>query len=284
MKEWAVLSIQQTLSVQADSAVQRVAGLRAPGRFLLSGMLAGVYIGIGVVLMLSVAGPLVSAGDGMAKLVAGLVFGVALTLVVFAGADLVTSAMMIFPQGVLMGGVGAGRALVALVAMFLANLLGSFVFAALIVASGVLRSNEAAGRMLAELLEAKAHESPIELLTRGILCNLLVCLAVWMGARVASEVAKILLIFAAITAFISSGFEHVVANMTSYSLGILIADPHATWALFGGNLLWVGLGNLLGGGAVVGAGYWLIGGRPVLRNTGELQGATVQGHSASSSQ
>lgn len=257
-----MLTIPETLSVQADAAVHKADGLRSPGRFLLSGMLAGGYIGIGVVLMVSTAGPLVAAGDGLAKLVSGLVFGVALTLVVFAGADLVTSAMMVLPQGALMRAVGPWRAAATILATFAANLVGALVFAGLIVASGVLRANAAGGAMLSDMLAAKAHEGPIEMVVRGILCNVLVCLAIWMAARVRSDVAKIMLIFAAILAFISSGFEHVVANMTTYGIGLLTGDPNATWALFGGNLLWVGLGNLLGGALIIGLGYWVLGGSP----------------------
>lgn len=257
-----MLTIPETLSVQADAAVHKADGLRSPGRFLLSGMLAGGYIGIGVVLMVSTAGPLVAAGDGLAKLVSGLVFGVALTLVVFAGADLVTSAMMVLPQGALMRAVGPWRAAATILATFAANLVGALVFAGLIVASGVLRANAAGGAMLSDMLAAKAHEGPIEMVVRGILCNVLVCLAIWMAARVRSDVAKIMLIFAAILAFISSGFEHVVANMTTYGIGLLTGDPNATWALFGGNLLWVGLGNLVGGALIIGLGYWVLGGSP----------------------
>ena len=259
-----MLTIPETLAVQADAAVHKSDALRSPGRFAVSGMLAGAYIGIGVVLMVCTAGPLLAAGDGLAKLVSGLVFGVALTLVVFAGADLLTSAMMITPQGALMSAIGPGRAAVVLVATFVANLAGSLVFAGLIVASGVLHSNAAAGKMLSDMLAAKAHEGPVELFVRGILCNVLVCLAIWMCARVHSDVAKILLIFAAILAFISSGFEHVVANMTTYGIGLFTGDANATLPLFASNLLWVGLGNFVGGALIVGVGYWVIGGSPRL--------------------
>ena len=257
-----MLTISETLDAQASAAVHKVQALRHPGRFLVSGMLAGAYIGVGVVLMVSTAGPLAAAGDGLAKLVAGLVFGVALTLVVFAGADLLTSAMMILPQGALMRAIGPWRALGALAATFVANLVGALVFAALIVASGVLHANAPAGTMIADMLAAKAEEEPLQLFVRGILCNLLVCLAIWMCARVRSDVAKILLIFAAILAFISSGFEHVVANMTTYAIGLFTGDPNATLALFASNMLWVGLGNLIGGGVIVGLGYWIVGGSP----------------------
>lgn len=257
-----MLSIPDTLVVQTDAAVHKSEALRSPGRFLVSGMLAGAYIGVGVVLMVATAGPLLAAGSGFAKLVSGLVFGVALTLVVFAGADLLTSAMMILPIGALMRAVPPWRALATLVATLAANVLGALVFAGLIVASGVLHANAPAGKMLSDMLAAKADEGPVELFARGVLCNVLVCLAIWMAARVRDDVAKILLIFAAILAFISSGFEHVVANMTTYGIGLFSGDPHATWGLFAYNVTWVGLGNLVGGAVVVGLGYWVIGGSP----------------------
>lgn len=275
-----MLSIRDTLDVQADAAIHKAAGLRAPGRMLISGMLAGAYIGIGVVLMVTTAGPLIAAGDGLSKLVAGLVFGVALTLVVFAGADLVTSAMMVVTQGALMRAISPWRAAATIVATFLANLVGALVFAGLVAVSEVLTSNAPAGAMLSDMLAAKAHESPAEMLVRGVLCNVLVCLAIWMCARVSSEIAKIALIFAAIGAFISSGFEHVVANMTTYGIGVFTGDPNATAALFTGNLLWVGTGNLIGGAIVVGLSYWVIGGAPRHREAATKPEAAADSASA----
>ncbi len=257
-----MLSIPEALDVQADVAVSKTDSLKTPGRFLVSAMLAGMYMGIGVVLMVSTAGPLLAAGDGFAKLVSGLVFGAALTLTVFAGADLGTSAMMILPIGVYMKSVKLGRASGALAFIVAANALGALVFSILIVLSDVLVSNEAAGAMLSDMLAAKALESPLELFTRGILCNILVCLAIWMAQRVKSDGVKIALIFVSITAFIASGFEHVIANMTTYSIGILTGDPNGTWALYGYNFVFVGLGNLVGGAIFVGLAYWLVGGRP----------------------
>ena len=257
----AVLSIPETLTVQADAAIHKAGMLRTPGRFVITGMLAGVYMGIGVVLMVSTAGPLLAAGDGLAKLVSGLVFGVALTLTVFAGADLATSGMMTLPIGTLMGAISHTRGVATLVATVALNLLGSLVFAGMIALSGVLHSNPAAEEMLYGMLESKAHETPVELLMRGILCNLLVCLAIWMSSRVVSEGAKIALIFASIFAFISSGFEHVIANMTTYGIGLFTGADFATLELFGRNILWVGLGNVIGG-AIIGIAYWVAGGSP----------------------
>lgn len=261
-----MLSIPEALTAQAENGRHKARGMDSPGRFTVSGMLAGAYIGVGVVLMVTAAGPLMATGSGWGKLVSGLVFGVALTIVVVAGGELVTSAMMTLPQAALMGAVTPGRAAAAMLWTFAANLVGSMMFAALIVGSGVLHSNAAAGGMIADMLAAKAHETPAELIIRGILCNMLVCVAVWMTVRLRSETARILVVFAAILAFITSGFEHVVANMTTFTIGLLTGDSSATVPMFALNLLCVGLGNLIGGGLVIGAGYWLVGGSPRLRD------------------
>nr|WTB28762.1 formate/nitrite transporter family protein [Streptomyces sp. NBC_00830] len=94
--------------------------------------------------------------------------------------------------------------------------------------------------------ESKAAQSAAVLFFRGMLCNFLVCLGVWMAAPTRSDGAKIALIFWALPAFVGSGFENVVANMTYYSLGMFEHVPNATAAGFARNLLLVGLGNLVG--------------------------------------
>lgn len=255
-------SLDDTLVFQADAAAHKVGDARHPLRYAVQAMLAGAYIGVGVVLMVSAAGPMVADGDPFAKLVSGLVFGVALTLVVFAGGELATSNMMTLTQGVAMRAIrwweGAGTLLFS----FFANLAGALVFGGLVAFSGVLHANAAAGEMLDGMLVAKAAEAPLELFFRGVLCNFLVCLAIWMCARVTNDGVKIALIFAAILAFITSGFEHVVANMTTYAIGLFTGSPAASIDAFAGNLLWVGLGNLVGGGLLVGLAYWFVGGRP----------------------
>lgn len=256
-----MISIPQALEAQAALAVQRADSVRSPLRFLVSSGFAGAFVGVGIVMMVSAAGPLLAQGDPLAKLVSALVFGVALTLVVFGGGELATSGMMILPQGAAMRSVGGPRAAGAVLASFGGNLVGAFAFAAAVVASGVLHANAPAGKMLAAILAAKAQATPAELFARGILCNVLVCLAVWMGNRATSDVARILLIYIAISAFVASGFEHVVANMTAYSLGLILGDPNAGAGAFAGNLLWVGAGNLVGG-LIVGLGFWVIAGRP----------------------
>jgi nitrite transporter NirC len=259
------IPVSEALTEQAQTAVGKVEQLRRPGQYLASAMLAGVYVGVAVVLMVSVTGPLQAANSPWTKLVQGLVFAIALVAVVFAGAELSTGNMMTAVQGALVRRRGVGGAAALIAASFLGNLIGSAVFAALVYGSGVLHITPPDSKatpalvMLTALVKSKAAESASALFFRGVLCNFLVCLAVWMAARTRSDGAKIALIFLCLLAFVGSGFEHVVANMTVFSLGLFEHVPAATLGAFGTNLLWVGLGNLVGGGLLVGAAYAYMG-------------------------
>ncbi|MEU0529073.1 formate/nitrite transporter family protein [Amycolatopsis tolypomycina] len=259
------IAVREALSAQANSAEEKIGVLRRPGRYLVSSALAGAYIGIAVVLLLAVTGPLNAVQSPWTKLVQGLVFGIALTAVVFAGAELSTGNMMTMVQGMIVRrrGVAAGFAVIG--GSFAGNLVGSVVFAWLVNESGILQTGASAGHvapaaaLLAATVKAKAAESGAMLFFRGVLCNFLVCLAVWMAARTKSDGAKLTLIFWCLLAFIGSGFEHVVANMTVYTLGMFEGVPGATTGAFVRNLVLVGLGNLVGGGVLVGAGYGFLG-------------------------
>ncbi|MEV6647977.1 formate/nitrite transporter family protein [Amycolatopsis sp. NPDC051371] len=257
--------ISEALGFQADSARSKIAELRRPGRYLLSSALAGAYIGIAVVLLLAVTGPLNAAQSPWTKLVQGLVFGIALTAVVFAGGELSTGNMMTMVQGALARRRGAGAGLAVIAGSFVGNLVGSVAFAWLVHESGILQAGATAGHtapaaaLLVATVKAKAAESAGMLFFRGVLCNFLVCLAVWMAARTKSDGAKLVLIFWCLLAFIGSGFEHVVANMTVFSLGLFEGVPGASIGAFALNLALVGLGNLVGGGLLVGAGYGFLG-------------------------
>ncbi|MEU4248468.1 formate/nitrite transporter family protein [Amycolatopsis sp. NPDC026612] len=263
--------ISEALSVQADAARSKIIELGRPGRYLVSSALAGAYIGVAVVLLLAVTGPLNAAQSPWTKLVQGLVFGIALTLVVFAGGELSTGNMMTMVQGMFARrrGVGAGFAVIA--GSFVGNLAGSVLFAWLVHESGILQAGATPGHaapaaaLLAATVKAKVAEPAVMLFFRGVLCNFLVCLAVWMAARTKSDGAKLTLIFWCLLAFIGSGFEHVVANMTVFSLGMFEDVPGATFGAFAVNLVLVGLGNLVGGGVLVGVGYGFLGrGEPVV--------------------
>ena len=146
---------------------------------------------------------------------------------------------------------------------WLGNLLGAVLLAVLLLYSTVLNPTSGAAPqnpgylLLQELAAKKMSLAPLALFTRGILCNWLVCLAVWCTYRMQSESGKLIMIFWCLYAFVAAGFEHSVANMTLFSLALL--QPHTaavSWGGMGYNLLWVSLGNALGGALLVGGAYW----------------------------
>lgn len=248
-----MLTVTEDLDYQTSAARTKTDLARRPWVYLVNTMLAGAYIGIGVVIMVTAGGPLKDAGSGLAPLVQGMVFGVALTIVVVAGGELATSAMMVFTQGVLRRSISLARAAWTLLACLAGNLLGAIVFAAIVHFSNTLNADTAAGRAIAGMIEHKAGETNVQLFFSGVLCNLMVCLAIWCAGRLQNEVAKIVVIFACVMVFITSGFDHVVANMTTFSFGLFDGVPGATVGEFARNVLFVGLGNLVGGGLLVGA-------------------------------
>ncbi|MEU7962538.1 formate/nitrite transporter family protein [Streptomyces sp. NPDC049097] len=261
------IAISEALVEQGQVAADKADSLRKPGRYLVSSSLGGAFIGVGVVLLLSVGGPLLAVSSPFTKLVEGLVFAVALTLVVFAGAELTTSNMMTMVQGAIARRCTVGNALAVIVGSFVGNLVGSVLFAWLVHGSGVITSGATPGHaapalvLLTSVIKAKTAASGAALFFRAVLCNFLVCLAVWMAARTTSDGAKIMLIFWGILAFVASGFEHVVANMTYFALGMFEHVPGATAGAFAHNLALVGLGNLVGGCLLVGAVYGFLGRR-----------------------
>jgi len=149
------------------------------------------------------------------------------------------------------------------------NLIGSVCLAALFMAGGggVLVSDSGAA-LLNKVASYKMNSPAIELLARAILCNWLVCLALWMAARTQSDSAKCIVIFWCLFAFIACGYEHSVANMTLLSLALL-GNPTETITLVGmfHNLLWVTFGNIIGGGLFMAMGYWIASGNCATKRT-----------------
>ncbi|WP_084106119.1 formate/nitrite transporter family protein [Demequina sp. NBRC 110056] len=256
-----MLSIPDAVALQADAAATKVRATRTPWRFLVSAMLAGLWVGVGVFVMFSAAGPFYVADDPATRLVSGAVFAIALTLVVFAGAELATSAMMILPMGVMRRTITWFQGVRTLAFVLVGNFLGSLLLAWVLIQSGIFHDG-ATGGMLDGILTSKMSHTASETFFLGILCNVLVCVAIWAASRVRSEAAKAILIFWGVFGFIASGFEHVVANMTIFGIGVLGgASVDVTWLDLGHNLLWAGLGNLVGGMVVMAMGYTFIAGR-----------------------
>jgi nitrite transporter NirC len=137
------------------------------------------------------------------------------------------------------------------------NLAGCLVLGALFVAGGGGVVLAAQSHLMVNVAAAKMSAPALELFARGILCNWLVCLAIWTSQRMTNDTAKCIAIFWCLYAFIASGFEHSIANMTIFSIALFAPHPDTvTLAGAGWNLLWVSLGNIVSGAGIVGLGYW----------------------------
>lgn len=247
-------------SVQAAAEAARTKAeylRRQPLGYLILSALAGVYVGFGIVLIFAIGAPLLAAGSPAAKLAMGASFGVALSLVVFAGAELFTGNNMVMTIGALRRTTSPGALSRVWVVSFVGNLLGSLALAWLVARSGVLDGVPHL-EVVQRTVATKMSLPFAELFWRGVLCNWLVCLGVWTAMRSQSEAGKLVMIFWCLFAFIGAGFEHSVANMTL--LGISLFQPHGesvSWAGFIHNLVPVTLGNIVGGALFVGGAYWL---------------------------
>jgi nitrite transporter NirC len=251
---------QDTLDFFAASAAKKAQAISTnPLGFFLACMMAGAYIGLGILAIFSIGQGVEAA---YRPLVMGLTFALALLLVVFAGAELFTGHTMVMAVGLLRGTVGIGGVAKSWAMTWFGNLVGAAGLAALFWLGGGGAILKQGADLAFTAAAAKMHAAPLALLARGILCNWLVCLAIWMSARTKSDTAKCILIFWCLFAFIASGFEHSVANMTLFSLTLFTTHPDTITV--GGmfyNLLWVSLGNIIAGALFVAAGYGIASGR-----------------------
>lgn len=222
--------------------------------YFVASILAGVYVGLGIILIFSIGAPLSNASAQVVSLAMGLSFGIALTLVVFAGSELFTGNNMYMTVGVLEKKIRLKDLLGVWGWSWLGNFVGSMGLAVLVVFSGVMTQK---ADFVLKIAQAKMQAPLHELFLRGILCNWLVCLALWSSGRTKSDAAKCILIFWCLFAFIAAGFEHSVANMTLLPMALFLPHPETvTWIGLWKNLFAVSLGNIIGGGFFVGALYW----------------------------
>ena len=238
------------------------------------GILAGAYIGFGAELSTMVAHDLTQhVGVGFAKFMAGSVFSVGLILVILAGAELFTGNSLIL-AGVLHGRCSTKGMLRNWTAVYLANFAGALLLAGIMFHSGLWRTGQlGVGVSALRTAVGKINLSFGEAFLRGVGCNWLVCLAVWLAVAGKDAVSKIMGIYFPIMAFVASGFEHSVANMYFVPMGLFLKTNAAvveaaglagavqdlTWTRFlTANLVPVTLGNVVGGGLFVAGIYYLI--------------------------
>lgn len=240
-----------------------------PMQTLLLGILAGIFISLG-----AYASTVASHGitdPGIQKFVAGIVFPVGLIMVLICGSELFTGNSLLSIAWA-QKKISTGQMLRNWGIVWIGNFIGAFLIAALIFASGLLSTGTVGGYAVkAAATKASIGFGPA--IASGILCNIIVCLSVW-GTYAAKDVTgKVLMSFFPIFAFIISGFEHCVANMYYFSIGLLAKtnpmfietshvaieklDNLSVMGIFN-NLIPVTIGNIIGGAFCIGIIYWII--------------------------
>ena len=238
-------------------------------------VLAGAFIAFGAIFSTLITSDS-TMSYGVSKLLGGLAFSLGLILVVVGGAELFTGNILLVMAWASKK-VTTVQVLKNWLVVYLGNMFGAFSIVVLMLLSGhYLFGKGVIGANVLRIAEAKCQLGFMQAIVLGILCNILVCLAIWLCYSTQSVHGKILAIIFPITAFVAAGFEHSVANMYFIPMGILVknaGDP-ALWDLIqaspdqfqalswskylGNNLLPVTIGNIIGGSLFVGLAYWFI--------------------------
>ncbi len=255
------------------------AGVAKAGRDTLAlvilGVLAGAFIAFGATFMTVI---LTGAGElpwGVARLLAGIVFSLGLILVIVCGAELFTGdALMIVAFA--SERITLGALLRAWSLVYIGNIAGALGTAALVFLAGQHEfDGGAVGKTALGIASAKAALPTIELFFLAVLCNVLVCLAVWMSFGARNITDKVMVIVPPVAAFVAAGFEHSIANLylLPYALAIKSRAGPKFWAAIGQsaatyseltlsgalhNIIVATVGNLAGGSLMVGAIYWFV--------------------------
>jgi formate/nitrite transporter len=219
------------------------------------GMIAGGFIGLGALFYTLVASD-TTLGFAATRVLGGLVFSLGLILVTVAGAEL-------FTGNNLMVMAWADRKITTTelmrnwIIVYAANAVGAAGLAVVVyLANHGAMNGGAVGAAYVKIAAAKTALPFAEAFFKGVLCNLLVCLGIWLALAGHSVADRILAIVFPITAFVAAGFEHSVANMYFLTLGMLFSD--VSWSGLAANLVPVTLGNIVGGSGMVAAVYYLV--------------------------
>lgn len=267
--------IPAEMAAKAEAIGVKKAQMNPVSMFVLA-VLAGAFIALGAIFATTVSA---GAGDwpyGIVRLLAGLVFSLGLILVIVGGAELFTGNNLIVMAWA-HGTVSTRLLLTNWVIVYAGNFAGALLTAQIMFLTGQYTFGKGAvGAAALATASAKTGLGFVQAVALGIMCNALVCLAVWLTFSARTTTDRILAIIPPITAFVAAGFEHSIANMYFIPIGLFIKQfaPDSFWAAIGkaavdypsltwgnffiNNLIPVTLGNIIGGALMVGAVYWFV--------------------------
>jgi formate transporter FocA len=263
------------MAARAEQIGAKKAHANGLSLFVLS-VLAGAFVALGAVFATTVSAGAAGLPYGLVRLLVGLVFSLGLILVVVSGAELFTGNNLIVVAWA-SGKVGTGRLLGNWAIVYLGNFAGAAATAFLVYLSRQFTfGGGAVGAAALTTANTKVGFDFLQAVALGVLCNALVCLAVWMTYSARTTTDRILAVVPPVAAFVAAGFEHSIANMYFIPVALLIkagapasfwsaigktaADyPDLTWGRFlVNNLLPVTIGNVIGGALMVGVVYWFV--------------------------
>lgn len=210
-------------------------------KYFTASILAGIYVGLSILFIYTIGG--YTENIEINKVIMGASFGISLSLVMMLGSELFTGNNMVGFGGFLNGVVTFKNMLKLWCFSWIGNFIGSVALSFIYVYSNT--GGEHIKHFIIKSALFKASFSPIELFLKGLLCNILVCLAVISAYKLKEETSKLIMIFWCLFAFITTGYEHSVANMTLMTTAVLLKGMSLSGMFY--NLLFVTLGNITGG-------------------------------------
>ena len=232
-----------------------------PLGYFMASAIAGMFITFGSMISMSIGGYLTALMGPAAKIGAAIAFAAALSMVITAGCELFTGNNL--TVGML--GIDKPRRWGEIAGLWaycwLGNLVGSWITIAVYHYAGA-DTVACVSQYFAKVSASKVSFTPLQMVLRGILCNVLVCLAVWCAVRLKEESAKLIMTVWCILVFMVCGFEHSVANMSIIGIALLNPCGEAiTWAGYAKSLGFVTLGNILGAVVMLALPYYLMVGK-----------------------
>lgn len=225
-----------------------------PMRYFFRAAMAGAFIMVGSLISTLAAAYFYPAQLGVAKLLGASCFATALILIVLLGGELFTGANFVMGVSLYEKKVSILGVLRIWLFCYIGNLVAIFILALIVVGAGA--STELMANYLAAVVPGKLQGAWYVLLLKGVLCNFLVCAGVFAGLKLKSESGKCITILLVITTFVLAGYEHSIANMATFSLYALLV-PGADFGGIAWNMLWVTVGNIIGGAVLLGLPVWL---------------------------